>query len=381
MTPSGVQVRACARTDIGNVRDRNEDFVVAGDLDSGERWPWEQSVELVVGARGPLWVVCDGMGGAAAGDVASELAAVVVWAEMRESAATAEPVVLARQLRRAVRVANRRVREQGRREAPLRGMGTTLSAAALAGSTVLLAQVGDSRAYLLRAGALVQLTRDQSVASALVHAGGMTAEEAANVPGAHAILQALGTADDVEVALSTAELRCGDRLLLCTDGLYGPLGDDVITELLVAAQEPSAAAEALLAAARARGGPDNITAVVTFWQGDGLLPPRPEEPPRFVELDPMEEGQRALTTTSRVARRLAARIGLVDDPGGPAVPGTRRLLALGDEPVTREPAAGDLTGPAARALAERERLGLLSWTLAVVATLLVAAIILWDAFR
>jgi protein phosphatase len=160
-----IDVVVVGASDIGQVREHNEDHLLVGDLDARSSVdvlePWQARVE-----RGPLLVVCDGMGGVEGGEVASELAAHVTWREMKRTPATRDPEVFARLLRRAVRVANHDVHAMAAREPALHGMGTTLSAAGVVGDRLVIATIGDSRAYALRAGALVQVTQDQSLSSA-----------------------------------------------------------------------------------------------------------------------------------------------------------------------------------------------------------------------
>ena len=245
-------------SDVGQVREHNEDHLLVGSLD--DRLPVEVAEPWTVQTeRGPLLVVCDGMGGVEGGEIASELAAQVLWREMKRTPATRDPEVFARLLRRAVRVANHDVHAMSRREPGLRGMGTTLSAAGVAGDRLILATIGDSRAYVLRSGALVQVTRDQSLQSALL-AAGHSPNEAASARGA--ILQALGVADDVEPSLSIIELRRGDRILLCSDGLHGYFQTDKEVADLCEDGDLEECAEAAVALANQRGGKDNITAVV-----------------------------------------------------------------------------------------------------------------------
>jgi serine/threonine protein phosphatase PrpC len=347
-----LRIEAYARTDVGLVREHNEDAFVVGDLDAGERWSGDGTC-ATEGSRGTLLAVCDGMGGAEGGEIAATLAASTVWAELRLAQATSDPEVYARLLRRAVRAANRRVFDEGEAQG-MKGMGTTLSAAGFAGGKLVLAQIGDSRAYVLREGILTQVTRDQSLISALVAAGRYTLDEAA-AQGSSAILQALGVGPDVEPSLSIIELRRDDRVLLCSDGLYGQLGESAIAVLLGDARGVAAAAEALVAAARGAGGADNITAVVAQVSGDALVPPAsPEDLPSFREFDPREEGERALTSTSYVARRLAARAGIGDDPGPPTVPATGQHLVLAaTRPPTPRKTPVDLVHGPARARVEQ----------------------------
>ncbi|MBE7450403.1 MAG: serine/threonine-protein phosphatase [Kofleriaceae bacterium] len=342
-------------SDIGLVRERNEDAFAIGDLDAGELWDGDGPL-VSVGARGPFAVVCDGMGGAAGGEVASELASRAAWRHLAEAQATDDPEVFARLLRRAVRAANQRVWDEAQREPTLRGMGTTLSAIGLAGPRLVVAQVGDSRVYVHRGGVLTQVTRDQTLASALVAAGKHDEASAHAITGGGTILQALGVDDDVEPSLSLVELRRDDRVLVCSDGLYNQLGPATMEAILDGRKGPDALAAALCEAARAAGGHDNITAVVMFVGDEGLpAPASADDLPRFVEFDPLEEGERALTSTSYVARRLAARAGIGEDPRPPVVPPTGRHAVVPRGRVAAGLPLADVAGPAARQLARPRR--------------------------
>lgn len=369
-----LDVVVVAASDVGQVREHNEDHFLVGNLDT--KLPLEVAEPWsAVSERGPLLVVCDGMGGVEGGEIAAELAALVMWREMKGTPATRDPEVFARLLRRAARVANHDVHAMARREPGLRGMGTTLSAAGVVGDRLIVATVGDSRAYVLRAGALVQVTRDQSLQSALL-AAGHSENEAASAGGA--ILQALGVGSDVEPSLSIIELRRGDRVLLCSDGLHGLVGDPALALLL---SEPHTVAEAvklLIAAARAAGGSDNITAVVCELAGDRLAPPSGDDDlPRFREFDPQQEGDPALTSTSYVARRLAARIGIPTASIPPTIPVTGQHAVLRSQigirlPSTALPVELDLEGPARRHLRD---LSLGWWPYAAIAV--IACTIAW----
>jgi protein phosphatase len=342
-----------AASDVGTVRDHNEDSFVVGDLDAGSEIDaadtWHAS-----GERGALLVVCDGMGGVEGGEVASELAAKAIWREMKATPATNDPEVFARLLRRATRVANNEVFAMSRREIGLRGMGTTVSAAGIAGDRLVIATVGDSRAYVLRGGAIVQVTHDQSLSSALLAAGHdpLVAEQAGS-----AILQALGVASDVDPSLSIIELRRGDRVLLCSDGLHGLVGDPALAVLMSAPHTVAQAVMLLITAARAAGGPDNITAIVADVTGERLTAPASSDDlPSFREFDPQKEGAPALTDESYVARRLAARIGLPSETIPPSIPVTGQHAILRSRIGIRLPQTAlpieDAEGPARRLLAQ-----------------------------
>jgi serine/threonine protein phosphatase PrpC len=383
-----LDIEVAGASDVGQVREHNEDSFVLGDLDGGQlvetidadawkptpsvfvtRGPWQGSVE-----RGPLMVVCDGMGGVEGGEIASELAAQVIWREMKPTPATRDPEVFARLLRRATRVANHDVHAMSRKEPGLRGMGTTVSAAGIVNDRLVIATVGDSRAYVLRSGVLVQVTRDQSLQSALL-AAGHTPNEAASA--GNAILQALGVGPDVEPSLSVIELRRGDRVLLCSDGLHGLVGDPALALLMSEPHSVVDAVSLLVTAARAAGGSDNITAIVAHVDGERLIAPRDQDDlPTFREFDPQKEGDPALTDTSYVARRLAARIGLPSESIPPSIPVTGQHAILRSRIGIRLPATAlpieDEDGPARQHLqASRPRW----WWFVIVAV--VASAVAW----
>jgi serine/threonine protein phosphatase PrpC len=335
-TAPALSVVIAAASDIGEVREHNEDQLLVGDLDGKTKLELADKPFTGPVQRGPLLVVCDGMGGTEGGEIAAELAATVLWREMKNTPATADPEVFARLLRRATRVANHDVHALARKEPGLRGMGTTLSAAGIIGDRLIVATVGDSRVYVLRAGALVQVTRDQSLHSALI-AAGHSPGEAAHAGGA--ILQALGVGDDVDPSLSMTQLRAGDRILLCSDGLHGLVGDPAIALLLSEPHDVPQSVRLLVAAARAAGGTDNITAIVCEVSGGGLVPPKNDDDlPSFLEFDPQTEGDPALTDTSYVARRLAARIGIPQASIPPSIPVTGQHAVMRSSIGIRLPA-------------------------------------------
>jgi PPM family protein phosphatase len=217
-----------------------------------------------------LVLIADGMGGYAGGEVAAAIAAEVVEASFEGNATPSG-------LEDAVLDANRRIFERGV-EPGLEGMGTTLVAAGMVvtkGHTgLLIVNVGDSRAYLLRAGSLRQLTEDHSVAAELVRMGRIDEGEGAEHPGRHVLTKVLGVDRDVEPDLKEFEPLEGDRLLLCSDGLSNELDDEGIASLLRVGT-PSDAARALVAGANAHGGLDNITAVVADVVGAAASPAEP----------------------------------------------------------------------------------------------------------
>ena len=269
----GLYLRCIARSHVGLVRAGNEDSGYAGDR---------------------LAVVADGMGGLAAGEVASQIA-VEVLARL-DDALPDEP--LEDLLRRSLDDADRRVAEQVAEDPELAGMGTTVTAVLSDGERVVLAQVGDSRAYLLSGGRLRQVSHDQTLVQSLVDKGRLTADEAEHHPQRNVILQAVDGQGGLEPDLTTLELAAGDRLVLCSDGLSGYVSADRIAEV---AAEPDAerAAEALLELALTAGGPDNITVVVAdvvearpegaaTFVGAAARPDGPSVPPPALDLGPDE---------------------------------------------------------------------------------------------
>jgi protein phosphatase len=290
MSESEIQIEVFGKTDVGLIREHNEDNLLIADLGGSFRESsLEQPAKLTLGPRGALFLVCDGMGGAAAGEVASQMAVDAVFDSLRTTEPPAnEP--FARSLRHAVEVANDRIFQQSRDNQSERGMGTTCTAAALVDETLIVAQIGDSRCYVFRNGNLGQVTKDQSLAWQLIEAGAMTAEDAKAFEHANIILQALGVQDRVDVVMSQIALRKGDVVLLCSDGLHGPVTDQEIRDVLAAESDLKKAGEGLLQKALERDGPDNITVILARFDGAGLKDPTPGDIVGFVGYDVGREG-------------------------------------------------------------------------------------------
>ena len=261
------------RTDVGQIREHNEDNFVVADLTRASRPLTEPRGEQVVGPRGTLLGVCDGMGGAAAGEVASRLAVDIIYEKLVSGDPPGDHDDLARRLVTAVEEAGVRIFTEARADRTRRGMGTTATIAALIDDRLFVAQVGDSRGYVLRRGEFVQITRDQSLVNQLIEAGQLTEEEAETFEHNNIILQALGTADTVQVDLTYADLRRGDTLVLCSDGLSGMVRAEEIRDVLLELEDPEQACMALTERANLAGGHDNITVIVARLDGDGLREP------------------------------------------------------------------------------------------------------------
>jgi protein phosphatase len=240
--------------DKGVTRENNEDSLAAVTLN--------QASEAASQAIG-VYAVADGMGGHQGGEIASQLAVRTVvrhlMAEVAETDADM-PENYRQWLERAVALANHAVHEKAGTEN--KNMGTTLVMAVVVGHDVHIANVGDSRAYVISPTAIRQVTHDQSLAQALVDNGTITPEQAVNFPNRNILTQAVGSEQDVAVDLFKETLAEDESLLLCSDGLWNTLGDDEIIRIVRAAATPSAACQALVDACNAKGSPDNIAAVL-----------------------------------------------------------------------------------------------------------------------
>ncbi|MBQ9041482.1 MAG: Stp1/IreP family PP2C-type Ser/Thr phosphatase [Eggerthellaceae bacterium] len=238
-TRKGAVTKFGSRTDVGSVREQNEDSLVV---------------------RPPLFVVADGMGGHAAGEVASEIAVSTIE-ELAPDFADAEA------LGHAVEEANRDIINAALSGEGREGMGTTVTAAVLERNHLVIAQVGDSRAYLLHNGELTQLTRDHSLMANMIEAGQITPEEARFHPSRSVITRALGNDPDTVPDLYEINVEDGDRLLLCSDGLYSMLEDDEIAAVMRRVSDPQKCATTLVNGAIAAGGHDNVTVIVADAEG------------------------------------------------------------------------------------------------------------------
>ena len=268
-----IRVEVFGKTDLGRTRDHNEDRFLVADLTRKTHSLQPDVRHHTIGPRGTLLVVADGMGGAAAGELASEMATdaiydhlVRTWNAEREIT----PQRFAYRLKEAVEAANASIHAHAKAHPEVRGMGTTTTAAGILNDHLYLTQVGDSRAYLIRGGQAYQITKDQSLMQRLVEAGELTEEEAAQSERRNIILQALGPDPKVKVDLTHQEVRRGDVLVLCSDGLTGQVKKDEIAKIVTGTPDLSAACDKLIALANERGGPDNITVVVARFDGDGL---------------------------------------------------------------------------------------------------------------
>jgi protein phosphatase len=273
----GLAVAAAGRTDRGRVRANNEDQFLIAELDKllrVEQSSMSEPDERRAHVQGHLFLVADGMGGHAGGEVASRIAAHTIEECLLNSlkwfleTRGEEGHQVVAHLQGAVHEADARVLSAAKQRPELRGMGSTLTLALAVGRTLFVAHVGDSRAYLMRDGRLHRLTTDHTLLNELTERGEILPGQEGNARLKHVITNAVGGSDSgVRVEATRAALQPGDRLLLCTDGLTDPLGDEAIGSVLAAHPDSQAACDALVSAANARGGRDNVTAVVAAFGG------------------------------------------------------------------------------------------------------------------
>jgi protein phosphatase len=254
-----IEIRAAGLSDVGRKRKSNEDsFAASDDM--------------------KLYVVADGMGGHAAGEVASRLAVESISRHISAVQSAADPTLptestqsideadlppAARRVLHAIRLANQEIVRSVRSDQSMRGMGTTVVMVYIQGRRAYIGSVGDSRAYLLRDGDIQQLTDDHTFVNEQVRAGTLTPAEARRHPARNILTRAVGSQEDVEADIVQQDLKAGDLLLLCSDGLTTMLDDGEILETLRTPDvDPEAGCRALIDRANERGGDDNITAVL-----------------------------------------------------------------------------------------------------------------------
>jgi serine/threonine protein phosphatase PrpC len=291
-----VEIRAYGATDVGLVREHNEDNFIFADLSSGSTARDVQGIFTTsLADHGFFAAVCDGMGGAAAGEVASQMG-VDTLVEMLGSGEKPETRDdFARRLVDAIQETGTRIFSAAKMDRTRRGMGTTSTVAGLVDKVLFVGQVGDSRAYVHRDGELGLITKDQSLVNQLIEAGQLSEEEAENFEHSNIILQALGTTERVVVDLTFLELRRGDRLMLCSDGLSGLVHFSAIAEVLGSVKDPIEAAARLIEMANTAGGHDNVTCVIVDFDGEGLPPAVSGAKPAYqpYPLPPTEAGAEA----------------------------------------------------------------------------------------
>lgn len=238
-------MRVGSLTDIGKVREINQDSF-AVDLETG------------------LFLVADGMGGHAAGEKASQTAVEIITQKVKAGASGASNGQLLDLLQTSIQEANREIINASMEDQSMRGMGTTATVLVAKGNQLYVGHVGDSRAYMVRNRRIDQITDDHSIVAQLVRARAITPQEAARHPYRNVITRCLGMQVDVEADTQQRELKSGDRLLICSDGLSGLVSDDEMLQHVLSSTDPQKTCEDLVNLANERGGNDNITVVLVF---------------------------------------------------------------------------------------------------------------------
>jgi len=271
-----IQVDVFGASDVGRVRKNNEDNFVVCNLTTGEVGMGASLRRHVVGPRGTLFMVADGMGGEASGEVASQLSSVTVPKRLYDNLKSVNQVSetnFVLMLREAIEYANQIIYQKALSNPNYKGMGTTSTAAALFGSHLFVAQVGDSRAYLARSQSVVQLTRDQTFLNYLAEIGAELPADPEKDSRKSILTQAVGTSENVNVKVTYAKLCQGDQLMVCSDGLYNMAKPDEIRRITTGQDDLAEKCKALISAANLGGGTDNITVILAQFSGPGLPPP------------------------------------------------------------------------------------------------------------
>jgi protein phosphatase len=282
----GIRLRSSARTSVGQIRENNEDNI--------RLWTRDEFV---------LAVVADGMGGAAAGEEASRIAVETIQlALVREGVEAMEDSTITERLRDTIQDANRSIMQKAATAPEMRGMGTTVTLAFVRGTYATVAHVGDSRAYLVEgeSGTISQITSDHSFVEALLAAGHITEEQAAEHPMRNVLYRALGQSEEIDVDMYYKRLHVGDRLVLCSDGLTRHVKPDEIAQLTLANSNPDVASQKLIDLANARGGEDNVSVIVIAVERS-----EPNSPPEreAVMLDTAADDDETLVLKDRPGAR------------------------------------------------------------------------------
>ena len=238
-------MRVGSLTDIGKVREINQD-------------------NFAVDTERGIYIVADGMGGHAAGEKASLTAVATITDRLGNGAMEQSNGQLLDAIQTAIQDANRDIINASMEDTAMRGMGTTATVIVTRGNQIYVGHVGDSRAYLVRNRRIDQITDDHSIVAQLVRARAITPQEAARHPYRNVITRCLGMQVDVEADTAQRELKQGDRLLICSDGLSGLVSDDEMLQYVVSSQDPQVTCQELTNLALERGGSDNITVVLIF---------------------------------------------------------------------------------------------------------------------
>lgn len=288
---SGVQVKVAALSDMGRVRKNNEDNFVVCNLTTGEVGLTPSLAKHDLGPRGTLFMVADGMGGEASGEVASQICTATVPKRIYENLKTVESLnesIYVLLLREAIEYANQIIFQKAGTSPLYKGMGTTTTAATLYGPHLFVGQVGDSRAYLVRNKKIVQMTRDQTFLNYLADIGAELPADPEKDSRKSILTQAVGSSEKVDVKVTYSKVYQGDLILLCSDGLYNMVNSAEMASVVEHENGLPGMCKALIAKANEHGGTDNITVIMAEFSGSGLPPADPAgaiEVKEFIEED------------------------------------------------------------------------------------------------
>jgi protein phosphatase len=276
-----IHVSLFAMSDMGRVRKNNEDNSVVCNLSTGEVGVTPSLREHDLGPLGSLFMVADGMGGEASGEVASQLAAVTVPKRLYDnlkSLGTVSEANFVILLREAIEYANQIIFQKALANPAYRGMGTTTTASALFGQHLFVGQVGDSRCYLIRNKQITQLTRDQTFLNYLKDIGAELPADPEKDSRKSILTQAVGSSETLDVKVTYIRVNQGDRILICSDGLYNMVPEADLLENAGRGDGLSDNCKALIEKANSHGGTDNITVILAQFSGPGLPPLDPGTP-------------------------------------------------------------------------------------------------------
>ena len=281
-----IHINVFGMSDMGRVRKNNEDNFVVCNLTTGDVSLTPSLRNHSLGPRGTLFMVADGMGGEASGEVASQLCTVTVPKRLYEnlkSLGNVSETNFVLLLREAIEFANQIIFQKAQGNLANKGMGTTTTAAVLFGPYLFVAQVGDSRAYVFRNKEMVQLTRDQTFLNYLAEIGAELPTDPEKDSRKSILTQAVGSGETVDVKVTYTKLRQGDLILLCSDGLYNMVKQPDMLNILNVKNPLSEKCKALVEKANEHGGTDNITMILADFSGAGLPPADPVAPVEFRE--------------------------------------------------------------------------------------------------
>lgn len=273
MSNHEVRIESCGYTDEGKVRGHNEDYFLIADPSRDKYRSTNGEMDFAGDGVESLFIVSDGMGGAAAGEVASQLSAIAIYKKLKEAVGGAVRLSgddLVRILEESIKYANSVVYQRTFARPEWRGMGTTVTVALVYDRTLYMGQIGDSRAYLIRGSEITQVTKDQSLVGQMVDKGEISEEAARTHPRRNILLQALGVSPYIDVALTDYKLCRGDYLVLCSDGLHALVPREEIKSIVEQTEDLHEACRQLVDTANRRGGPDNITVILAKFSGEGL---------------------------------------------------------------------------------------------------------------